>query len=155
MGASGYSKHDIEQWWERLSSMVDRFHSDRRAWLVVGIDANTNFDDDFPPHQGCMGLTHHSNSICTHFRAFLQHHDLFLPSTFDEYHQGETDTWRVNLERTGARCDYVCLPLAWTSSRMTSQNLLNLDAGTSTFDHVAVGAWCQVSLQKRRRPEWL
>ena len=150
---SGYPKHDIEQWWQRLSSIVDRFHTDKNAWLVVGIDANTNFEDDFLPHQGGHGLAHHSNPICKHFRTFLQRHDLFLPSTFDAYHQGATDTWRVNAERKGARCDYVCLPLVWTSSKMTSQNLPNLDAGTSTFDHMAVGVWCQLSFHKSRRPK--
>ena len=150
---SGYPKQDIEQWWQRLSSIVDRFHTDINAWLVVGIDANTNFEDDFLPHQGGHGLAHHSNPICKHFRTFLQRHDLFLPSTFDDCHQGVTDTWRVNAERKGARCDYVCLPLAWTSSKMTSQNLPNLDAGTSTFDHMAVGVWCQLSFHKRRRPK--
>ncbi len=148
---SGYNVEQVQQWWSRFNEMVDRFHTAAVEWLVIGIDANTNFSEDMPPCIGSLGLTEHANHISRHFKDFLLRHNLFLPSTFEDYHRGETHTWRVVAEQNGARCDYVCLPVVWKSNSIDSQNLPNLDAGTSTFDHTAVGAWCQLAFHRSSR----
>ena len=148
---SGSGADEISRWWSKLSDLVTKLHRSDQEWLVIGIDANTNFENDHEPHIGHIGLTHHDNPITKHFRAFLQLHDLYLPSTFDDIHRGEVHTWRVASDKPGSRCDYVCLPIGWKNSKVTSQNLPDLDAGTATFDHTAVGAWCQLAFHRKRR----
>ena len=153
---SGYSVEQVRQWWSRLNEIVDRFHVAASEWLVIGLDANTNFSEDMQPCIGSLGLTEHANHISRHFGDFLLRHDLFLPSTFEDYHTGETNTWRVVAEQNGARCDYVCLPVVWKNNSIESQNLPHLDAGTSTFDHTAVGVWCKLAFHRccRTRPRF-
>lgn len=148
---SGWAAADVEQWWQQLSHLITRFHHDADEWLIVGIDANAHFDGEDRPWIGPLGATPKSNVPAKHFGDFLKQHNLFLPSTYDDYHSGPCFTWRVNSDQPGARCDYVCLPMAWRTFSPRSQNLPELDAGTASFDHTPVGVWCALSFTKTRR----
>lgn len=149
---SGSGVDVITDWWTRLSELLTRLHRAEHEWLVIGIDANTNFETDSHPHIGTYGLVQRENAVARNFKALLHKHDLYLPSTFEEQHTGGYDTWRVASDKPGARCDYICLPVSWVNSKIHSLNLPDLDAGTSTFDHTAVGAWCQTTFHKQHRP---
>lgn len=148
---SGWAAADVEKWWQQLSHLITRFHHDADEWLIVGIDANAHFDGEDRPWIGPLGATPKSNVPAKHFGDFLKQHNLFLPSTYDDYHSGPCFTWRVNSDQPGARCDYVCLPMAWRTFSPRSQNLPELDAGKASFDHTPVGVWCALSFTKTRR----
>ena len=92
---SGSGIEAITDWWTWLSETLTRLHRPEHEWLVIGIDANTNFETDSHPHIGTYGLVQRENVVARHFRALLHRHELYLPSTFEEQHSGGYDTWRV------------------------------------------------------------
>ena len=63
-----------------------------------------------------------------------------LPSTFEDWHIGETHTWQHGYGQSvrTARCDYIAIPFSWRTSAITSQPIAELDSGTTTRDHIAL-----------------
>ena len=76
--------------------------------------------------------------------------NLFLPSTFEQYHEGPTTTWVSPANGQTARCDYIALPLDWCHARIKSYVLPSIDSGRSGEDHIPVAAEVYVFLQSRR-----
>lgn len=149
---SGRSKIDIHNWWISLTSIISKFHEDQVDELVIGIDANAHFAEDMEPWIGHHGLTETTNLPGQLFSDLLVKFDLFLPSTFEQFHSGHTATWRVGTNKE-SRCDYVCFPLVWKKALLQSQPLPNLDAGMSSVDHVALGVWCRFVATTKHRPK--
>ena len=149
---SGRSKVDSHNWWISLTSIISKFHEDHTDELVIGIDANAHFAEDMEPWIGHHGLAETTNLPGQLFSDFLVKYDLFLPSTFEQFHSGHTATWRVGTNKE-SRCDYVCFPLVWKKAHLQSQPLPDLDAGMSSIDHVALGAWCRFVATAKHRPK--
>ena len=147
---SGRSNDDIHEWWEQLSSLVAQHYNPADEWLLCGIDANAHFDTSSFPWIGDHGLERATNFPGECFLRFLETLDLCAPSTFENNHVGPTATWRTHLPKEAVRCDYVCVPVNWRPSQLTSKNIPTLDAGTSSFDHVPVALWCSLVFTSRR-----
>ena len=47
---SGSGADEISRWWSKLSDLVTKLHRSDQEWLVIGIDANTNFENDHEPY---------------------------------------------------------------------------------------------------------
>ena len=146
---SGRSDEDIDAWWEALRDTLKMNH-EPRFQTVLCIDANAHFSYEVPPCIGDAGLEKKTNRSARCFSALLQDFDLFLPSTFSECHSGEHVTWRRSLKMEGARCDYIAIPQGWAKLPISSFLASTVDAGTTTFDHTAVGLWVKLLCQKRK-----
>eukprot|EP00438_Fugacium_kawagutii_P015216 Skav228710 [mRNA] locus=scaffold3960:153821:158698:- [translate_table: standard] len=78
--------------------------------------------------------------------AFLQEHELFLPATHEEFHEGQTCTW-MSPSGSMHRIDFVMLPQTWKAFQIQSYVELDVDLATVRPDHfVAV-----VSTQMARK----
>ena len=132
---SSASSADIDAFWALVRS---EYHKWRHITdhFICGFDANAHFATPAPPHIGDYGLEEHENAAAKHFRDFLVHVEAFVPSSFEEYHQGSTATWYSNAWEGGARCDYIALPLAWRTGEIHSKVDPTLDAGNAGEDHL-------------------
>ena len=147
--------HDkVSMWWENLSRLLSDYGRGRH--IVLCIDANARPETTIP-HVGHLG-EHEGGLPAQCFVSLLQHHDLFLPSTYPDIHHGPVETWRSNDARYAARIDYIAVPLSWQPFAMRSQVHQHLDSGTAGLDHQAVtlqlnGVWVGRS-QVQPRPKF-
>lgn len=78
------------------------------------------------------------------FHTFLLEQSLFAPSTFSDYTQGPSGTWRHPRSGEWQRKDYVCIPQGWQSYLQGAEVDAHLDVSTVKDDHRPV--WVQVKL---------
>ena len=152
---TGRSHADITSWWTQLAGLLRQYHCTGHESLIIGIDANAHLSEDSDPWVGSLGLEPTTNFGGTLFLDFLCHFDLFLPSTYQDMHEGATATWRVGracATTRECRCDYMCIPLSWKQAQIHSIALPELDAGMSSVDHTAVGVWCKFMAKTKQRP---
>ena len=131
---TGQDCEQIERFWTELTKLTQQFYA-HGLLLIVGIDANTHFDCEQPPHLGGHGLELKASKSASHFLAYLRKFDLFLPSTYAEVHSGETVTWTNPANGSRARCDYVALPISMKGSSLSTWTALTIDVGKSHADH--------------------
>ena len=55
----------------------------------------------------------------TCFHAFLMDHSLWLPSTGEHTHEGDSTTW-ISPAGQHFRLDFVCVPICWKQFRVRS-----------------------------------
>ncbi len=70
-----------------------------------------------------------------HFCEFLTKHDLWLPSTFEEFHVAEGGTWFHQQTGKWLRGDYVALPSHWQLTSCTSWTMDEVDLALKKQDH--------------------
>lgn len=133
---SGRDRSDIRHWWEALCATMTRKVGQQLC--VVLVDANAHFVEESFPWVGNAGLEKKSNVCAECLLDFLQRSQLFLPSTFDTIHVGQTNTWRNPARSTLHRCDYIAIPQSWSTLSLTSWVDGCLDTGRNGVDHVAV-----------------
>ena len=130
----GHGMEQVSTWWTSLTHYLER-HSNGRNILVC-IDANAR-PEKMQPHVGPLG-EHEGGPTGAAFTTFLQRHDLFLPSTFTEHHEGPSHTWCSNDAQKTARIDFIAIPLAWRHLALHSRVNHSLDSGIAGLDHKAV-----------------
>ena len=153
---SGHCPHAMDtyenrsQWWNQLSQLMSKLHSE--DLLICGCDFNARLPATVLPHIG--DLTCEKGNSNTHFMVeYVKNHDLILPSTFADMHNGPSATWRHSTGRV-ARLDYLVVKRGqWAS--LSSSAWSHLDAGNAIPDHTSTGlhlkATWSTHLQRSRR----
>ena len=150
---SGRPHTYITEWWQQLLNIYQK-HIGQKTCIVL-VDANAHFHCQEEPCVGKLGLEENGNTCARCFGDFLQLTQLCLPSTFEQYHSGQTATWRHPHRGTLHRCDYVAVPQSWLCFELQSWVDGCLDTGRLGLDHIAVVL--QATLQWRvggKRPDW-
>ena len=138
-----------DEFWAHLTDLLRALDFAQHD-LLIGVDANAHFDCELPPHVGGHGLELRTNYAAEKFHNFLVEFQLYLPSTFEHTHYGDTWTWCGHSCRTYARCDYIAIPLAWQNSKLSSYNVYTLDVGNKSIDHVPIALDVSLVFTKRR-----
>ena len=120
-------------WSDRASELARRPGG---ADFVLLSDANSRLGSVVSSHVG----DHHvdtENEAGTLFHEFLSQISAFVPSTFEDCHQGPSETW---CSPTGhwSRIDYIILPLAWQCFDLFSKTLPHVETLQRRDDHVPV-----------------
>ena len=86
------------------------------------------------------------------FHDWMLAHELFAPATFAQHHSGLHATFCSIRGQHGHRLDYICLPLQWFNSEVTTWTSENIDLGLARDDHYAVCADVPFTVQRPSRP---
>ena len=130
---SGATSQQRERWWQELHHELGKAHPGRQ--LVIFIDANTQVPH-VTPYTGKVDAMEDDNA--THLLECMQRFALFAPSTFEQYHQGDSTTWQSNDARHAKRIDYILVPQIWSTLKLSSYVEPNIHAGAGGIDHTAV-----------------
>ena len=149
---SGRPQDEIVSFWAKVSEELAQFWQSDIP-IVCGFDANAHFHEPCAETVGEAGLEGATNHGALAFLGFLQRFELFLPSTFEEFHSGEHVTWHHSCNNSGARCDYIAIPTAWRTGALQSYCVPSLDAGGAGIDHVPVALQVVLTLLNRRGPK--
>ena len=124
----------VQSWWESLWSAIPTCY---RSWpLLLFVDANTQVGADIDVHVGGHAAGKFEERA-EFFQHFLQKAHVFLPATFDQYHQGSSDTW-THSGGHQRRIDFIGVPLQWSLSKCQSFNEESFDPTLLRSDHEAV-----------------
>ena len=148
---TGRTEDEQKSFWDLLTCEVRKYQAQTPNELL-GIDANAHFATASLPNLGEHGCEIRANSASGYFAEFLEKCSLFLPSTFEQYHEGPTTTWVSPANGQTARCDYIALSLDWRHARVKVKSyvLPSIDSGRSGEDHIPVAAEVYLFLQSRR-----
>ena len=119
--------------------------------VVMGIDANARLPTDVEHVTG--GIPFGQPDAYGHaFAAFLDQHKLYVPSTYEDIHTGQSHTWK---HPSGglARIDFICVRSTVTLSAEQSWMCETLDHLVQQEDHDAV-VW-QATVTKAKTPDGL
>ena len=126
---------DISQWWQATSEILQACPAATFKWICV--DANAPLASQ---ETDCFGLldAEATNAQGGVFEEFLLKHELAVPSTFHDLHQGPSWTWTHS---SGSRCrrDYVLVPVPLLTSVQKSFTLTAYDGTFCHDDHIPVG----------------
>ena len=149
---TGKPESEHVAFWTLLQTQIRKFQG-QCSNVILGIDANAHFATDHGPFVGSLGLESRENRAGELFLETMEECQLFLPTTFDQYYEGDTMTWTNPTNGTQSRCDYIALPLAWRHSAIRGYLLSSLDAGRQGEDHlpVALDVTIFLSTVSRRR----
>ena len=143
----------ISEWWECTMQLHRQYVGQKSCILLI--DANAHFQTPEVPCVGTVGLENIGNYCAKCFGDFLQVTQLFLPSTFAEFHEGQTATWRHPARGTLHRCDYIAVPQGWYHYGLHSWVDGCLDTGRPGIDHIAVILACDLPwCFGGRRQDW-
>ena len=146
---TGQSKEEIEHWWSETSNYIPQSY---RGWpLIILADANARVGRNLSCHVGSWN-TEDGGDKAEPFEDFLARHDLLLPSTFTEYHQGPSATWTHSRGQT-SRIDYIGVPMTWQTTAMESWVCNDLETPLPRDDHFPVHLRVQLQTafnQKRK-----
>ena len=121
----------------------------RHVFVLGGMDANAHFAEARGSSVGEFGLEDRTDTGGDCFAAFLEQANLFLPSTFADFHEGESRTWHNNITGAGARCDYCFLPAEWRVGKIASYLLPSLDGAQKGIDHTPLATEVKLILRKK------
>lgn len=141
---------DHATFWNLLRTQVRKYQG-QCSNIILGLDANTHFATDQLPHLGALGLETHANRAGEFFLETLEECQLFLPTTFDQYYEGDTMTWTNPTNGTRSRCDYIALPLAWRNATIHGYLLPSINAGRQGKDHFPIALDVTVFLSTKAR----
>ena len=132
-------------------------------WPVIGLmDANSSRLGSVTSRAvGEAGMTV-ENTAGAWFHEWLLHNQFWLPSTFENTHQGEHHTW-YHATGASARLDYVTLSEHFTPSQVRSWVSTDIDVSLQCIDHLpvccAIDVWLvrdhtksQTQEKPRRKP---
>lgn len=137
------AKEDIAQWWADLRSLlVGRKQRD----LVLLGDFNAKVGAVCSEHVGDWHWDCEDTAgECA--RELIVDFGLVLPSTFQQWHSGPTNTFRSHTG-SGTRVDYVAVPGAWRNGISTSY-VSSIDLLSGEFDHSAAVVQLCLTVQPR------
>ncbi|CAE7575846.1 unnamed protein product [Symbiodinium sp. CCMP2592] len=123
-----------DSWWAQLHERLHRF-SEAHEVVLLG-DYNTHFSTSIPGRVGALVLPG-SGSVPIGLQRILQSHDIWLPATFPDIHQGPSLTWVAPSGTSGSRIDFVGIPCTWIAGPQSSCVQTGLDWGQGHTDHYA------------------
>ena len=131
---SGASFEEIQDWWEKLYKMIPPKYA---TWPVLLLcDANARVG----AHVSAVVGDHQAepyNEKAIPFLDFLSQAQVFLPSTFVDFHEGTAGTWKHH-SAGWRRNDFIGLPLEWEYTQVQSWVALDIDPSLQHEDHRAV-----------------
>ena len=137
---TGAATHEIEEYWKHVDSALPQTLSDWPRVLLA--DANCRLGSQPCEHIGdwqAEGMHEKSEP----FAHFVVRSDVFLPSTFEQYHQGVGGTWQHQSGKW-KRNDYIGLPRSWALTNCISWIPEEIDFSLQKEDHRTVcveAAW--------------
>ena len=146
---TGCDETQHSHFWSQLDALIASFRQPSLT-LILALDANAHFATECSPHIGACGLEQHANRASEHFAQLLTKHDLFIPSSFADIHEGPTWTWTSPANGSHARCDYICLPCSLRQVPLRTWVAFSLDVGQCIEDHVPL--LCLVTLHYTAMP---
>ena len=102
---SGAEHNEIQDYWDKLSASIPRKYAQWPRLLFA--DANTRVGDE-PTDQIGDHATHGCEKS-SHFVQFVHREEIWLPSTFDAYHEGSSEALKGKLEQD--RFHWVAYPM--------------------------------------------
>ena len=147
---------DRDSWWQRLRETLARVCAGQEV-LLLG-DFNIRLAASLTGRIGeYVWDTKHPSPVA--FKHIIVAHDVWVPSTFKDIHEGPHETWVPPNGGQGARIDYVMPPATWCVAPGGSVVLPQIDVGQSRIDHWAVrlDVWVHVRGARpaaNRRPQW-
>ena len=134
--------HQLVAWWEETRKLCrELIHC---GMVVFGADCNACLGSQVSEHVGECGQEV-QDVPGEQLHLLLEDLGLWLPSTFEDVHSGQT--WSYMHKRGGAttRPDFLALPLAWRAGTISSWVDPDIHAGQACLDHLAV--LCDVHVQ--------
>ena len=132
---SGRPQADRDQWWSSFERLLQRFH-DRGRFLVLG-DFNAQIGTPDPPHVGQLqGKTTTPNGAAT--LRIVRELGLWIPSTFEDVHEGLQGTWKHPVTKEEIRLDYVLLDQRLKLGRIRTWVDHGLETAQAGEDHSAL-----------------
>ena len=126
-------------WKERAAELNQRRAG---AECVVLADANSHVGSVPTDHIGAAGAEE-ENAEGILLQQFLAATSCFVPSTFDEFHQGAHWTWKApGQDGTFHRLDYVAVPITWRAFEQCTRVWYDLEALQTREDHMALRYQC-------------
>ena len=129
------ANHPIEEiiqfWRDRAQELQ---HRPQGTEVLLLTDANAKVGDlqtdSVGPHNAEL-----ENASGEHFHAFLLNTELFLPSTFSDFHTGPGATWFSSQAQVAYRLDYIGIPDHWRGLSLHSEVLSRFESLQLREDH--------------------
>ena len=127
----GRPSEEIQQWWHELQKVISK--RDANVALFCLGDMNCKIGSIVTE-----GIGEHGADIedlgGTNFREFCEANQLIVPSTFDQWHQGPSDTF-VSAHNTKSRLDYIAVSSACQAGVVQSYVDSTIDLMNGDRDH--------------------
>ena len=125
------------QWWAETSRLLLKVSQGRE--LVIGADCNASIGSIESRSVSDCGAEDQDDSG-TLLHSFLTTHGLWAPATWASVQSGPT--WTFAQRRNGAlsRPDFVFLPLAWCTGKVSTWTVPGITAANMALDHLATVA---------------
>ena len=130
---SGNTDLHLAEWWDKFSKVLRS--SSRTGSLFLLGDFNSRVGE-FPSEEIDEHGAEPENVNGTHFKQLLTEMGCFAPSTFNNFHEGTTKTWR-HPGGAESRLDYVVLPTEWKGHEIRSRVLHEVAVSDCIHDHSA------------------
>ena len=119
----------VEQTWQHPGGQCTRK-------VHLCIDANTQLPEQLP-NVGSYGPNSAGEDLHP-FHNLLHAQELFVPSTFEHIHTGESCTWTSNDGICSKRLDYIAIPMAWSTMALSTFVDYDIHSGVGGIDHFAL-----------------
>ena len=128
---SGQSIDEIAQWWEVTSRCIPKKVQDWPLILLVG--ANARVGGHPSQHIGSLDAEDGGDKA-EPFEDVVVRHNLILPSTHAEHHEGPSTTW-THARGQESRIDYVGVPMHWATTALQSWVQSDFETPLPRDDH--------------------
>jgi hypothetical protein len=147
-------KQDTIDWWIAFGKILQPYLS---RTMIMGIDANIDFNQTHSPNVGCITSRKKKNSVCEQlFSDILRRHGLIVPSTFEHLSRNGERQATFIARRCATVNDYVAVSSNITVHDGSAMVWDSFDTGGQADDHVPAAITCSfpnsnsVGIRKRR-----
>ena len=138
-----------EAWWRSFRQRLQRTTA-REPVVLLG-DFNARLLQEVPGRIGSL-VWESGKDAPEALIDILTEHDLWVPSTFQDCHVGDSVTWLSPGTGAASRIDFVMIPCQWGCGHGGSYVLQDLDIGQKSIDHFGVCVQAQARFEKRQEP---
>lgn len=132
---SGHSQNDIRSHWQQITQVVTS--KAPQLPVLLACDANARSGSTITDEVGGFGgAAENLSGAC--FREWLALHQLWLPATFSEAHQGPHETYWSPDGSVAHRLDYIGLASDPRFQAVHNRVVEEIDLATKRIDHLAV-----------------
>ena len=143
---AGYEEDEIRRWWDETTGLAQEAC---KGWdIVSALGANAKVGGRCSDHVG-EHQQEGENIPGEAFHQYLASTQQWAPATFEQCQEGQGYTITYP-NGTQSRLDYVCLPAAWGSCRVTNKVRDDLSNRATLYDHRPVECTVQ-GLDSRTR----
>ena len=128
----------IEDWWKDFHKKVPERYAVWPRLLLCDANARvgSRLNQGIGEHQ-----SEKESEKAIPFEDFIVLNDIFLPSTFSQFHEGEGGTWK-HMNGNYTRNDFIGIPLGWQYESIRSSVTFDIDPSIEHEDHRAVVVHC-------------